>query len=151
MFNPLNDCLNLASRRLARVSAKVYDQAMADTGLKITQFSVLTAIGHAQSRNLHLRDIADAIDMDQSSLTRAVSVFVRDGLVALNVGKDRRQKSAHLTESGKALLERATVAWKQAQTELNDLLGQEALRDGRQSMHDLRQKLSTPNNEPARN
>jgi DNA-binding MarR family transcriptional regulator len=88
--------------------------------------------------------------MDQSSLTRAVSVFVRDGLVELNVGKDRRQKTAHLTEAGKVLLGRATVAWKQTQIELNSILGEEALRDGRQSMHDLRQKLSASNNEGVR-
>jgi DNA-binding MarR family transcriptional regulator len=136
---------------LARVTAKAYDQALADTGLKITQFSVLTAIGHAQSHNVPLRDISDAIDMDQSSLTRAVSVFVRDGLVELNVGKDRRQKTANLTETGKALLERATVAWEQAQIELQKNLGQEALRDGRQSIHDLRQKLSALTIEQVRN
>ncbi|WP_162798577.1 MarR family winged helix-turn-helix transcriptional regulator [Sulfitobacter sp. SK012] len=124
---------------------------MADTGLKVTQFSVLTAVGHAQSHDLPLRDIADAIDMDQSSLTRAVGVFVRDGFVELNTGKDRRQKTARLTERGEALLEQATTAWRKAQTELYEIIGQEKLEDGRQNMHALRKKLSASNNHQVRN
>jgi DNA-binding MarR family transcriptional regulator len=38
------------------------------------------------AHDLPLRDIAEAVDMDQPQSTRAVGVFVRDGLIELNTG-----------------------------------------------------------------
>ena len=145
MSDPLNQCFSLASRRLARVIGQVYDKALVGTGLKITQFSVLTAVGHAEGQDLPLGVIAKAIDMDKSTLTRALKPLVRDGFVILSKGEDRRQRSAKLTDAGQVLLAEATVSWSQAQSQIETLLGEASLAEGHRRMTSMRRKISSKN------
>lgn len=146
MSDPLNDCFSLASRRLSRVIGQIYDKALASSGLKVTQFSVLTAVGHAQSGDLPLGAIAKAIDMDKSTLTRALKPLARDGFVSLDAGKDRRERSVKLTGKGELLLGQATISWSQAQSEIETLLGETVFAEGHHAMTAMRQILSSNNN-----
>lgn len=141
MTDPLTDCFNLASRRLVRVTAQIYDLALAPAGLKVTQFSVLTAVDRAKDHDLSLKEIAAALDMEQSSLTRSLSAFVRDGFVTLNPAKDRRQKAAQLTPKGEALLAQATQAWTKAQNDIREKLGQSSFDNGLQLLHEMRHEI----------
>lgn len=144
MTDPLSECLSLASRRLSRVVAQTYDQALSPTGLKITQFSVLTAISKAQAHGLPMSGVAEAIDMDQSSLTRAIAPFIRDGLVILKEEKDRRRRSPALTKKGEALLSQATDAWNLAQSELEKAIGTDLMNEGREMMQKMRERIAKP-------
>lgn len=141
MKDPLTDCLSLASRRLARVVSQIYDHALAPTGLKITQFTVLTAVSKAQPHGLPLQAIAEAIDMDQSSLTRALAPFFRDKLIAYADQTDKRRRTPVLTEKGEALLSKATQAWSQAQDQLEEQIGTELLGEGRKALADMRHRI----------
>ena len=143
MSDPLNNCFSLASRRLSRVIGQIYDQALAGSGLKITQFSVLTAVGYAQGQDLPLGVIAKA--MDKSTLTRALNPLVRDGFVILNKGEDRRQRSVKLTTAGHLLLAEATVSWGQAQSQIETLLGETSFVEGHRTMTAMRKKISSKN------
>ncbi len=142
MFNPLTDCLSLASRRLSRVVSQIYDDALLPIGLKITQFSVLTAISKAQKKHLPMSDIAQAIDMSQSSLTRAIAPFIRDGFVTYSETKDKRCKAPILTQDGEALLQRATEAWTQAQSKIELMIGPELMKESHQTMQKVRDRIS---------
>ena len=144
MIDPLSNCLSLASRRLSRVVAQIYDDALTPTGLKITQFSVLTAISKAQDHGVPMSGIAAAIDMDQSSLTRAIAPFIRDGLVILTEQKDRRRRIPTLTKKGDALLSQATKAWGHAQTELEEMIGADLMNGGRKMMQEMRERIAKP-------
>lgn len=145
MSDPLNNCFSLASRRLSRVIGQIYDKALASSGLKITQFSVLTAVGHAQGGDLPLGVIANAIDMDKSTLTRALKPLARDGFVTLNTGEDRRQRSVKLTANGELLLAQATISWSHAQSEIETMLGERLFAEGHQAMTTIRRKISSKN------
>ena len=113
--NPYESCLCLASRRLARVLTQAYDHALADEGLKITQFSVMCALGSRENGAVPLSSVADALDLEPSSLTRALGPLVRDGFVQITQGKDKRQRFGALTEHGKQKLKAARVRWADAQ------------------------------------
>jgi DNA-binding MarR family transcriptional regulator len=145
MSDPFKECFSLASRRLARVIGQIYDKALVGSGLKITQFSVLTAVGHAQGQDLPLGVIAKAIDMDKSTLTRALNPLVRDGFVTLSQGEDRRQRSVKLTDAGQQLLAQATVRWSQAQSQIETLLDETSLAESHRTMTALRRKISSKN------
>lgn len=145
MFDPLNNCFSLASRRLSRVIGQIYDKALVGSGLKITQFSVLTAVGYAQDQDLPLGVIAKAIDMDKSTLTRALNPLVRDGFVILSKGEDRRQRSVKLTSAGHLLLAEATVSWSKAQSQIETLLGETSFAEGHRTMTAMRRKISSKN------
>lgn len=121
--HPYAACLCLASRRLARVVTQAYDQALAETGLKITQFSVLSALDYTRGKPVPLAAVAQALDMEPSSLTRALNPLVRDGLVELSRGNDRRQRWGQLTQAGLTRLDAARSCWRQAQDAAASRLG----------------------------
>lgn len=143
MPQPYFECFSLASRRLSRVIGKIYDEALSDCDLKITQFSVLTAIGFAQKHELPLAGIAKAIDLEQSSITRALGPLIKSGLVELHPGVDRRQRTAKLSPDGLDLLNTATVAWMNAQSQIKELLGDDLSRDGFHVLNAMRDKIQT--------
>lgn len=121
--HPYAACLCLASRRLARVVTQAYDQALAETGLKITQFSVLCALDYTRGKPVPLAAVAQALDMEPSSLTRALTPLVRDGLVTLSHGEDRRRRWGQLTQAGLTRLGAARSCWRRAQDEAASRLG----------------------------
>lgn len=59
-------CSNSAVRRASRQLGQLYEDAMGDTGLKGTQFSLMSQI--AGSNEPTLKNLADAIVMDLSAL-----------------------------------------------------------------------------------
>lgn len=108
-----------------------YDAALADVGLKITQYSLLTHL-------VHLGDVspgalARRMGLDASTLTRNLRPLLFAGLVALDAGADARSRRIALTDAGRARQGEAVARWKAAQTAVNDLLGVERVL----ALHDL--------------
>jgi DNA-binding MarR family transcriptional regulator len=62
--------------------------------------------------------------MDRTTLTRNLEPLVRQGLVEIVPGQDRRQRVARLTPGGEAAWERAWSYWRLAQTALAGEVGQ---------------------------
>ncbi len=126
--HPYRSCLCLASRRLARVVTQIYDEALSETGLRITQFSVLTALDQDIDDGPRLSAVAAALDMEPSTLTRALEPLRRSGLVTLTSGSDRRERRARLTPDGAAVLKQANAKWQKTQSELAQTIGEEDFR-----------------------
>ena len=63
--------------------------------------------------------------MHETTLIRTLRILEREGLVALDVGDDRRQRIPRLTRGGRSVFAKALVGWKQAQSEVADLLDDE--------------------------
>ncbi len=96
-------CNNATLRRAARSLGRFYDDALAPSGLKGTQFGLLFQI--------HISDepamgtIAEALIMDLSALGHTLKPLIRDGYVETFPDKDdRRVKRLVLTEAGKAAI-----------------------------------------------
>ncbi|PWG61213.1 MarR family winged helix-turn-helix transcriptional regulator [Sediminicurvatus halobius] len=69
--------------------------------------------------------IAEALDMEPSSLTRSLSPLLRRGLVELASGPDRRERRARVTHEGKRVLEQAHERWQHIQARLAEDIGEE--------------------------
>jgi DNA-binding MarR family transcriptional regulator len=110
-------CNCTALRKASRRLAQMYDAALATTGLKSTQFSILSEIGRQQKNGPPtLRQLADAMVMDRSTMARNLGPLERDGLVSVTVSEtDRRSKSVFLTAQGEASLAEAKGPWRSAQ------------------------------------
>jgi DNA-binding MarR family transcriptional regulator len=106
-------CYCTQARRLARQLTDLYDQALAPTGLKVTQFSVLRMIGRVDSPTIGA--LADATGLDRSTLGRNLKVLQKDGWVALGPGEDERTRLVSLTKAGRVALESAMPLWQAAQ------------------------------------
>jgi DNA-binding MarR family transcriptional regulator len=78
-------------------------------GLPLTSYDVLIQLSLAPDSRLRMFELADAIVLSRSGLTRLVDRLERDGLVEREPGEaDRRQIYARLTDRGFEVLEEAT-------------------------------------------
>lgn len=110
-------CAGLNLRLAARRVSAFLDARLADQGLSIAQFGLLTHI--AASADDTLGALAERAGLDQSTLSRNLRALERAGLVEIaTVEKDLRRRAVWLTETGARRLEAAMPAWRRAQDAL---------------------------------
>ena len=114
-------CTNFKLRQLMRRVAHHYDAEMAKCGLKTTQYSLLSHV--LKLGPIRPGELAAAMKMDASTLTRNLRPLVDAGWATLEAGPDARSRLVHITEAGRAKRAEAQRRWKAAQLALNDILG----------------------------
>ena len=120
------DCYCASLRQASRAISQKYDAALRDTGLTITQFTLLNMIAHMPRPRVN--DLADALTMDQTSLSRTLRTMERDGLIAEVPGEDKRESRWILGPQGQVRFKQAFPAWRAAQKSVEKLLGADAQR-----------------------
>jgi DNA-binding MarR family transcriptional regulator len=126
-------CTNSAIRRAARRLGQLYDDAMGGTGLKGTQFSLLSQI--RLDGQPTLKSLAETMVMDLSALGHTLKPLTRDGLVELVADdKDRRVKRVRLTEAGMAMQAELVERWRTAQSRFDETFGSEQSEGIRRAM-----------------
>lgn len=125
-------CNATAMRKASRRVAQLYDDALASTGLRSTQFAILAELHERASQPPTLAELAAALVVDRSALGHNLRPLERDGLVTLQPGvEDRRRRHIVLTEQGLARLQQCLGLWEAAQARFHAVVGQaeaEALR-----------------------
>lgn len=119
-------CTCFRVRRLARRVTQIYDRVLAPSGIRVTQFSLLSALARngADGGALAVGSLAAALDMDRTTLTRNLKPLIDVGLVSLVPGKaDARRREAKLTRTGRLRYEEAKKLWRRAQDQMNRTLG----------------------------
>jgi len=116
-------CTNLKLRQLSRAVTRHYDAYVAPTGLKNTQYSLLSHV--VLLGPIRPGELAAQMRLDASTLTRNLQPLIAQGWVELGPGDDARSRSVAVTESGRVKRAEAQKAWKQAQVALNARLGDE--------------------------
>lgn len=115
-------CTNLKLRQLSRAVTRHYDAYVAPTGLKNTQYSLLSHV--VLLGPLRPTDLAQRMKLDASTLTRNLQPLVAAGWIEQGPGEDARSRLVGATEAGRAKRAEAQRAWKQAQLALNTRLGE---------------------------
>jgi DNA-binding MarR family transcriptional regulator len=96
------ECNCFAVRAAARRVTQFYDQFLAPTGLRTTQFSVLAKLKWLGP--LTINTLARDMVMDRTTLGRNILPLERDGLIRIEgTASDRRAKELHLTKAGEKL------------------------------------------------
>src|ERR1700689_1365742 len=107
-------CNCLALRQAARHVTQFYDQFLAPSGLRTTQYSILARLKRQGPTAVNA--LAAELVMDRTTLGRNILPLQRDGLIAVGPGKsDRRRKELRLTGAGAARFGGALKAWREAQ------------------------------------
>jgi DNA-binding MarR family transcriptional regulator len=119
----LQGCTNFKLRQLVRRVSQRYDAEMAKAGLKTTQYSLLSHV--LRLGPLRPGDLAAAMIMDASTLTRNLKPMVAAGWLEITPGDDGRSRLVHLTPAGRDKRAEAQRHWKVAQDSLNQALGAE--------------------------
>src|SRR5262245_40137052 len=114
-------CTNLKLRQLSRVVTRHYDAYVASTGLKNTQYSLLSHV--VLLGPIRPSDLARHMRVDASTLTRNLQPLVAQGWLTLGPGEDSRSRLVEATPAGRDKRAEGQRAWKQAQLALNARLG----------------------------
>jgi len=114
-------CTNFRLRHLLRHVARHYDAEVAKSGLKTTQYSLLSHVMHLGP--LRPSDLALAMGLDASTLTRNLKPLVTAGWLTQSEGADGRSRLIAITEAGRKKRGEAQRHWRAAQEQLNGLLG----------------------------
>jgi len=116
------ECTADSLRRASRALNSLYDEALAPTGLRGTQFSLLVALSLAG--DMPVTRIAGLLGLDRTTLTRNLAPLEHDGLLETAASQDRRVRLVRLTAKGRAALERALPLWDEAQHHVVRALGE---------------------------
>jgi len=116
-------CTNFKLRQLTRRVSQHYDRAVGGCGLKTTQYSLLSSIERLGP--IRPSDLAAAMTMDASTLTRNLQLLVAQGWAEIGPGADGRSRLVAATALGRAKRAEAQREWKRAQIALNERLGAE--------------------------
>ena len=114
-------CTNLKLRQLMRRVARHYDAEVGKTGLKGTQYSLLSHV--ARLGPLRPVDLAAAMNVDASTLSRNLQPLVVAGWIVLEAGADARSRLVRATDAGREKRAEAQRRWRVAQESLNATLG----------------------------
>jgi DNA-binding MarR family transcriptional regulator len=133
----LSPCVCNTLRMVTRVVTQLYDDCLRPSGLRVTQFSILAAI--ARLGEASLKQLEDALAIDQTTLTRSLSLLDRDGVIERAAHPDGRIKAMRLTSKGRRALEMARPLWAQAQGKVLRELGAKAWADAQWRLTRLHQ------------
>ncbi len=115
-------CLCLHVQRAARALARRFDVAMKPIGLNNGQFSLMMSLNRPIPATM--KSVCDLLAMDRTTLTAALKVLERRGLVKTETDpKDRRGRLLMLTEAGTAMLSAALPIWTRVHAEIDAELG----------------------------
>ncbi|MCD6076716.1 MAG: transcriptional regulator, MarR family-like protein [Ramlibacter sp.] len=116
-------CTNLKLRQLMRRVAQLYDAEVGKTGLRGTQYSLLSYV--VKLGPIRPGDLARTMKVDASTLTRNLRPLMADGFLALEAGPDARSRLVRATDAGREKRQEAQRRWRVAQESLNRRLGME--------------------------
>ncbi|HWE83212.1 MAG TPA: MarR family transcriptional regulator [Gaiellaceae bacterium] len=99
-------------RELSAAHAAVFDTLERELskrhGLTVSEFEVLQRLAESPESNARMQDLADAVHLSQSALSRLVGRLEADGYVSRALCElDRRGIYACITNAGRDLVEQA--------------------------------------------
>ncbi|MBB6214240.1 DNA-binding MarR family transcriptional regulator [Anaerosolibacter carboniphilus] len=115
------NCLNL--RRASQAITEVYDEFLAPSELKISQFSLLKHIKHMGP--VSVSALALKIRLDRTTLVRNLKPIEVRGLITDIAEKGTRNRQLKLTDKGLETFEKAERLWSEAQSFIEQYLGKD--------------------------
>ena len=118
-----NECVCKVIREAARSLTKEYDQALAPSGLKITQFGMLSVLEHMSTASV--TQLSSFLDLDQTTVTRNLNILEELGLITRAPHDDPRVKLVRLTALGKQKRQKATQYWQKVQNKIKSSISEQ--------------------------
>jgi DNA-binding MarR family transcriptional regulator len=128
-------CNITALRKAARRLTRFYDACLADTGIRSTQYAILSLL--ASRGPVTMATLAESLSMDRATMGHNLRPLERDGLIHIRVGqRDRREREVTLSARGAKQEAQCRTSWNTAQTGFEDAFGKtEALAMRRMMAH----------------
>jgi DNA-binding MarR family transcriptional regulator len=113
-------CAAFNFRRTARAVTRLYDLGLAPSGLRSTQFAILTAV--AKFQPVAISRIGGILVLDPATLTRSLRLLQKRGLIEISKRLEKRQHFLNLTDQGVKTLAVAIPLWRKVQAKFLQLM-----------------------------
>jgi DNA-binding MarR family transcriptional regulator len=138
-------CIVAAMRAATRRLTHLYDEAMVPTGLRVTQFHILSELDRRSADPPTVGELAEILTMERSALGQTLRPLARDGFVDLGHDKrDGRRRPVKLTKAGKDKVVRGRRHWADAHAKFEHFFGDEQLVVLRATLRDIAESPQLP-------
>jgi DNA-binding MarR family transcriptional regulator len=108
-------CITAAMRAASRRLTLLYDEVMAPSGLRVTQYHLLSELERRASEPPTVSEFAETLTMERSALGQTLRPLARDGLITLGRDEhDGRRRPVELTPAGKDAVAKGRRNWAKA-------------------------------------
>lgn len=119
-----DSCPALRVRAASRMLARLYDEALREIGLEMSQLPLLAAVATRGDGGFKITDLARALVMDRTSVTRAIKPLEKAGLLRVaRSPDDARLKIVIITRAGENRLREAYPRWQRTTRRLREVFG----------------------------
>ncbi len=143
---PQFGCTCARLRKLARRVTRIYDAHLAPQAIKVTQYSLLANAARGERT---VSEFAAELEMDRSTLSRNLAPLAAQGWVSVSIGADPRSRSISVTAAGRRKLKAALPLWRQAQCEVECILGAAGVSELHRKIERALAALPTPSGKRA--
>jgi DNA-binding MarR family transcriptional regulator len=148
MSNPsrsASPCITAALRAASRRLTLLYDEAMAPSGLRVTQYHILSELERRASEPPTVSELAEILTMERSALGQTLRPLQRDGLIALGRSEhDGRRRPVELTAAGKGAIARGRPYWIKAHKRFERFFGDTGLAALRTTLREIAEDPGLP-------
>lgn len=118
----IDKCHCFSMRKATRAISQLYDDRLAPTGLRITQFLSLATIN--ELKGISVNRLAEKLQIDRTTMSKNLLPLEREKLIEISrSAADARAKVIILTADGQARLREAVPLWREAQRHFEETLG----------------------------
>ena len=114
-------CFCLASRQAARRITRLYDSRMQPSGIRATQFTVLSQL--MLRGEMPIGKLASILGMERTTLTRNLTLLEQQKWISIKAGDDPRSRMIGITAQGRGTVRRGFPYWSKAQAQVGKMLG----------------------------
>jgi DNA-binding MarR family transcriptional regulator len=114
-------CYCATLRQVARAATSFYEEALADGGVRATQFTILQVLQTAP--DLQTTEVGVLLGIDQTTATRTLALMKKSKLVTDIKGTDRRERRWRLAPLGETTFRKIQPKWERAQAMFERRLG----------------------------
>lgn len=127
-FHSESPCIVAAMRAATRRLTQLYDEAMAPTGLRVTQFHILSELNRRSADPPTVGELAEILTMERSALGQTLRPLARDGFLDLGQDeRDGRRRPVTLTKKGKDKVASGRRHWAAAHERFGRFFGESEL------------------------
>jgi DNA-binding MarR family transcriptional regulator len=117
-------CGSFNVRKAARAITSYYDSAFEESGIRSTQFTILTGIVKTQPTSITA--LGKLLVIDRTTLTRTLRRLQEERLIVVSARSKMRQRFLTLTRKGEQTLARSLPRWRKAHERFVAAIGPES-------------------------
>jgi len=126
-FSNESPCICFNLRKAARAITQVYDQMFREIGLTAGQISILLSL--CTIGQMTVSELSQAMSTERTTITRNLKPLVRDDLLEISVGEDKRSRQVSITPKGRELCDRSHRLILEFQSKLDRTVGSQRVQE----------------------